>query len=56
MKESLFSLENLDSTMELVQSIDYSEEKIINSTKISAKNKNKDNQDILDALPLKIVE
>lgn len=54
LKETLFWEEDMAGVIWLIQSLDHWEEKIISSKRISSKNKNAENQEILDNLPERI--
>ncbi len=54
-KEKLFDEDDLQAVMDLINSMDYSEEKVVSSSKVNSKNKNREDQDLLDNLPLKIL-
>jgi len=52
--EVLFTAEDVEKCMLQIETVDYDEEKILFSKKISSKNSNTDEQDLIDNLPLRI--
>lgn len=54
LNETLFTLEEMEWVLSLIQPLEYSEEKIISSKKVNVKNNNSENQELLENLPERI--
>lgn len=54
LNENLFTKEDMYGVLDLINTLEYWEEKIVSSKKITTKNKNNKNQELLESLPEKI--